>query len=229
MPEHNDWVLETLKDWNIALIGFADISEIDENTRFGFRYGISISIALNHAIVTNIPSGPSMEYYNEYRKVSEQLKAASDFLVERIVEQRFKAKSISRQKQNEDFRTPFPLKTLATRSGLGWIGKSAALVTKQYGNAIRLGGVLTDMPIKTGTPINSSLCEDCIECVRNCPGNAISGKQWSLKTNRDELLEAHKCKETVIDRGRVFDITEGSCGVCLAVCPWTKRYIHSKM
>jgi epoxyqueuosine reductase len=226
MVDNNNWVKEILSDQNIALIGFADLTEFDSDSRFELKYGISIAIALNYEIVAKIPYGPSMEYYNEYKKVSEQLKFVSNFLVEKIEERGFNAISISRKKQNENFRTPFPLKTLATRSGLGWIGRSAALITKQYGNAIRLGGILTNMPLKTGVPINSSFCGDCMECVKNCPGNAIIGNLWELHTDRDELLNAYECKKTVIDRGKIFGITEGSCGVCLAVCPWTKKYIE---
>ena len=94
-----------------------------------------------------------------------------------------------------NFRTPLPFKTLATRSGLGWIGKSATLVTKEYGNAIRLNGVLTDMPIQSGVPINSSLCGDCEECIKSCPGKAVKGKLWDLHTDRDELLDASECKK----------------------------------
>lgn len=227
MVENNKWVGEILRDRNIALIGFADLTVFDSDTRFELNYGISIAIALNYAIVAKIPDGPSMEYYNEYRKVSERLKDASDFLVEKIQECGFAAISISRQKQNENFRTQFPLKSLATKSGLGWIGRSAALITKQYGNAIRLGGVLTNMPFKTGVPINSSFCGDCMECVKSCPGNAIKGEIWRLHTDRDELLNAYECKKTVIERGKIFNIMEGSCGVCLAVCPYTKKHFEA--
>jgi len=38
-----------------------------------------------------------------------------------------------------------PQKTIATRAGLGWIGKTALLITPQFGSAIRLNSVLTDM------------------------------------------------------------------------------------
>lgn len=223
MNDNNVWIEEILKDKNIALIGFANLTEINSDIRFGLNYGISIAIALNYEIVSKIPNGPFIEYYNEVQNVSEQLKLTSDFLVEKIKERGFNAISVSRQKQNDSYRTPFPLKTLATRSGLGWIGRSAALITKQYGNAIRLGGILTNMPLKTGEPINSSFCGDCIECVINCPGNAISGNMWDLHMDRDDLLNANQCKTTVIERGKIFKITEGSCGICISVCPWTKK------
>ena len=225
MIENNKWISGILKDKNIALTGFADISIFDKNVRFGLDYGISIAIALDYNIAAKIPEGPFKEYYDEYKNVSNRLKEASDFLARSIKERGFEAVSVWGQKQNEEFRTPFPLKTLATRSRLGWIGRSAALVTKEYGNAVRLGGVLTDMPFVTGEPETSSLCGSCTECVTNCPGKAISGKLWDINADRDELLDPYKCKETVVDRGRALGVTEGSCGICIAVCPWTKNQV----
>ncbi len=217
-----------MKNKNIALTGFADLSDIDTDSRFGLRYGISVAIALNPQIVSDIPNGPSMDYYNEYAKVSGQLRAVCAFLAERIQERGFTAKSLYCYKQNEQYRTPLPFKTLATRSGLGWIGKPATLITRQYGSAIRLGGILTDMPLKTGEPVNYSDCGDCAECVNHCPGDAIMGKQWEPGVDRDALLNPYRCKETTIKRGKALNITEGSCGVCLAVCPWTKKYTKAQ-
>lgn len=223
MDGHNAWVAETLGDCGIALLGFADVRALDSEMRRGLPYGISFAIALDNDIVSRIPDGPSGEYFDEYRGVSDRLKRASDLLVSRMEARGFRAVSISRQRQNEDFRTPFPLKTLATASGLGWIGRSATLVTRTFGNAIRLGGVLTDMPVAPGVPVRSSSCGDCTECVAHCPGHAIRGKLWDIGAERDELLDAERCKRTVIERGAPLGITEGSCGICLAVCPWTKQ------
>ena len=43
-----------------------------------------------------------------------------------------------------------PYKTIATKSGLGWIGRSALFVTPEYGSAVALGAILTDMPLEFG-------------------------------------------------------------------------------
>jgi len=220
MTIHNLWVHETLSGCGVALTGFADLREIDPEARRGFPYGISIAMAL-----TVLPStgAASIAYFDEYRRVSAQLKEASAFLAEQIQARGYNALSLWRlYQQDADFRTPLPFKTLATRAGLGWIGKSAALVTKEYGNAIRLGGVLTDMPFETGTPVNKSFCGDCMECVKHCPGNAIQGNLWDIHTDRDCLLDAHACKRAVIERGKALGKTEGTCGICIAVCPWTR-------
>jgi len=222
MMDNNKWIEEQLKNKNIALIGFANLSEIKENLRYGFKYGISIAIALK--VFPSITDEPFIEYYNEFKRVNMEIKETADFLAASIKDFGYNAYSLANEKQNDKFRTQLPYKTLATRAGLGWIGKSGTLVTKKYGNAIRLNGVLTDMPLETGLPVNSSLCGDCEECVKYCPGKAISGNLWNLHTERDELLNAYECKNTVIDRGKIWDVTEGSCGICIAVCPYTKEY-----
>jgi len=226
MIDNNKWVKEKLSNANIALIGFADLSEIDTDSRYGYKYGISFAIALK--VFPSITDQPSIDYYNEYNRVNTELKGISNLLADEINERGFKAYSLAGERQDNEFRTVLPFKTLATRAGLGWIGKSAALVTKQYGTAIRLNGVLTDMPLETGSPINSSFCGNCDECVNNCPGKAITGKLWSLHLDRDELLNAYECKRAVTERGKIWNVTEGSCGICLAVCPYTKKYMDLK-
>jgi GrpB-like predicted nucleotidyltransferase (UPF0157 family)/N-acetylglutamate synthase-like GNAT family acetyltransferase/ferredoxin len=193
MMENNHWVEEILKDRNLALIGFADLSEIDVEIRYGYQYGICIAIALK--VFPSATNEPSKEYYDEYKNVSARLREASDFLAEKIKERGFNAYSLAHERQNEAYRTQLPFKTLATRAGLGWIGKSAALITKEYGNAIRLNGVLTDLPIKVGTPVNESFCGECDKCVKHCPGHAITGNTWRLHIDRDILLDAVSCKK----------------------------------
>jgi len=221
MDIHNRWVEETLAGRDIALLGFADLSEIDVDARRGFRYGISIAMALT--VLPSTSEEPTAAYYDEYRRVSAALREATHFLTEQIQARGYDALSLwLLDRQDGDFRTPLPFKTLATRAGLGWIGKSAALITKEYGSAIRLSGVLTAMPFETGEPINASLCGSCNECVKHCPGQAIQGSLWSLHTDRDDLLDARACKRAVIERGKALGKTEGACGICIAVCPWTR-------
>jgi len=82
MNIHNLWVEETLAGRDIALAGFADLREIDIDARRGFPYGISIAMALT--VLPSITEEASIEYYNEYRRVSAQLREASAFQTEQI-------------------------------------------------------------------------------------------------------------------------------------------------
>lgn len=48
-----------------SIVGFADLKDIPEDQRESYRYGISISVALNPFIIAGIENGPTKDYYNE--------------------------------------------------------------------------------------------------------------------------------------------------------------------
>lgn len=74
---------------------------------------------------------------------------------------------------NQNKLSKLPHKTVATRGGLGWIGKNCLLVTPQYGSAIRISSLLTNAPLKYDEPVNQSYCGTCNQCVKNCPAQAL--------------------------------------------------------
>jgi ferredoxin len=61
-------------------------------------------------------------------------------------------------------------------AGLGEIGYSKVFLTPQFGPRQRLGVVLTEAELEPD-PIyeGPKLCTRCMACVKECPGNAISG------------------------------------------------------
>lgn len=65
--------------------------------------------------------------------------------------------------------------------GLGEIGWSKMLLTPEFGPAVRIGLVFTELELEPD-PIYSGqqLCNKCMACVRACPGNCIS-KEKSVK------------------------------------------------
>ena len=61
------------------------------------------------------------------------------------------------------------------RAGLGSYGESGALVTKKYGQAVRLAGVVTAAELSPDTPLQEDVCDHCMRCVEACPVQALSG------------------------------------------------------
>ena len=61
------------------------------------------------------------------------------------------------------------------RAGLGSYGESGALVTKEYGQAIRLSGVVTTAELTPDASLKKDICDHCMRCVEACPVNALSG------------------------------------------------------
>ncbi len=67
------------------------------------------------------------------------------------------------------------LRLAAFAAGLGEIGWSKMLITPEFGPAVRVGLVLTELELEPD-PIyeGPQLCNKCMACVQACPGGAIS-------------------------------------------------------
>ncbi|MCX7772619.1 MAG: GNAT family N-acetyltransferase [Clostridia bacterium] len=211
-----------------SLIGYADLSEIPEENRQGFTFGISIAVAMTPSILEGIMEGPTHAYYEEYQRLNSLLDELGTYAALWLQDRGFSALAQTTKNVVEDetnWRTALPHKTIATRSGLGWIGKCAVLVTPEFGSAVRLTSVLTDAPLSAATPINTSRCGACNKCKEACPAMAVSGALWDSQKNRDSFYKAHDCRRTARERAAKVGITATMCGLCIAICPWSQRYI----
>ena len=227
----SDDVRKFLENEGTVDVGFADISTISPKS--GLNSGIVFYIPYEKETIKSIKKAPTEEYLAEYlelnRKLDEIAIKCEDFLIGKG----YKAYAQTTIRVGEDAednnQTFLPHKTIATRAGLGWIGKSALFVTNDYGSAIRLSSVLTNAKLDFGTPIESSLCRMCVVCRNECPGSAISGIEWNSKMNREDFFDYKKCekKASKISKKKLkSDIT--LCGKCIYVCPHTQKYINKK-
>jgi len=220
-----------LVDEGADLVGFGDISELAAESRDGYPRAVSVAVKYPKDIIRGISELPTKEYYEWYCKLNDKL----DKLVESgavfIQSKGFKAYAMTRSRVgggDENLKTPLPLKTAATRAGLGWIGKCALLVTEEYGSMVRFCTILTDAPLETARPVDESRCGDCTVCTDACPGDAVSGKLWKKGMQREEFFDATKCEKAASERtkrGFGGDIT--ICGKCIEICPWTRKYLES--
>jgi epoxyqueuosine reductase len=147
MKTLNQEIKESLLRQGAALVGFADLSDLPPDIRDGYRYGISIAVELNPKIVKIIGNGPSMEYSDEYDRVNKLLNQLGESCAELLKTKGFNALAKTQSVVIQDAKTQtskLPHKTVATKAGLGWIGKCALLITEEYGPAIRITSVLTD-------------------------------------------------------------------------------------
>lgn len=128
------------------LMGIADLSGIVSGE---MQTGVSVAVPVPRNIVRDLQTAPTREYYDAYHALNARL----DGIVSRGAEflrangYRAQANTIKVVRKDEDWRTPLPHKTVATRAGLGWIGKNCLLITREYGGAVRLSSLLTDAPL----------------------------------------------------------------------------------
>lgn len=219
--------LETILYENGAsLVGFADLKPF---ARDGMDFGVSVAVALDPAVLRSISDGPTEAYYDAYFRINRQLDrivtAGAEYLSEKGY--RASAQTTDAVAETADYRTALPYKTVATRAGLGWIGKCALLVTKKYGSAIRLSSLLTDAPLQCADPVGDSRCGGCTACRDACPGRAVSGTAWHAGLDRNCFFDPLACRKAArklaAERLRK-EIT--LCGQCVFACPYTKGYLN---
>jgi epoxyqueuosine reductase QueG len=78
---------------------------------------------------------------------------------------------------------PISLKLLAAACGIGNIGQSGLLLTKQYGAAFSLGGVVTDLELEATEPLPESenYCDGCLLCKRSCVADFILPEKRTIQ------------------------------------------------
>ena len=224
-----DKIKNKLSRFGSDIVGFGRLDELPDNAREGLPVGISVAVKYPKEIIRGITEFPTHEYHEWYNKLNEQLDAIVTSGTEMLREMGYKAVAQTREYvgngESKD-NTNLPHKTVATRAGIGWIGKSALLVTEEYGSAIRLSSILTDAPLDTALPVNKSKCGACMRCTEACPAGAVSGKVWEVGLYRDEFFDPVKCRKTARERSRQgFGGNVTICGKCIEVCPYTQSYI----
>ena len=225
-----DELTQLLKTNGASLVGFADLSVLPPQVRCDLPRAVAFAVALRPEIIACIKDGPTKEYHGEYVRANDLLGELSESAAELLRHRGFSAISSAATDEGiepETLSTQLPQKTVATLAGFGWIGKCALLVTKDFGSAVRLNRVLTDAELPVGTPVIESRCGDCRACVDACPGRAATGDDWHPNKHRDEFFDAFACRRSALATAQYRTRIQGSfCGICIAACPWTERYIQ---
>ena len=228
----NERIRTTLNEMGADLVGFADVTDLPADMAGGLPAAVSIAVRLDPSVVSEISHGPTQRYYKEYGRVNELLAKLCSQVADLLITCGRQAEAIEATTENFDTRTlsmPIQHKTIATRAGLGWIGKSALLITEEYGAAIRLGSVLTNAELEMGKPIDTSRCGDCHRCVGRCPAGAIVGSNWSVGATRESIYDAFACRDIATKLSGKEGIESTICGICINSCPWTEKYISCEL
>jgi len=211
-------------------VGFGDLLEAPAEAREDLPVGVSVAVLYPPEVIAGIAELPTQQYCDWYDKLNEKLDAIVTGGAKMLREQGYRAVAQTREHVGtgeQENSTRLPHKTVATRAGLGWIGKNALLITDAYGSAVRLSSILADAPLHTARPTNASRCGRCTKCVDACPAGALTGTVWELGTPRDCLVDAALCRK--VARQRAWQGFGGKditiCGKCIEVCPRTRRYL----
>ena len=122
----------------------------------------------------------------------------------------------------------------AARSGLGFRGKNAMLISRRHGNWLFLACLLVRLQIEPDAPLRKKplppagtepaglLCGKCTRCLDACPTRAFP---------EPGVVDARRCisYQTIENKGIIpRELRAGigtriyGCDVCLEVCPWNR-------
>lgn len=120
----------------------------------------------------------------------------------------------------------------AAKSGLGFIGKNAMLISRTHGNWLFLAAVLTTLDFEPDAPVRKEaagretesglLCGKCTRCMDACPTQALP---------KPGVVDARRCVsyQTIENKGIIpRELRAGighriyGCDTCLEVCPWNR-------
>ena len=109
----------------------------------------------------------------------------------------------------------------ARKSGIGWVGKNANLITKQSGSFYFLAEIICDLDLSEDEPTTDH-CGTCRKCIDACPTEAIVS---------EKIIDGSKCisyatielKNEIPEsfKNKMEDWMFG-CDICQDVCPWNR-------
>ena len=229
-----DIIIRNLYPREKYIFGTADLTGLIHKKFGEYRFGICVGKRLEDNIIDTIENGPTMEYYDHYMQTNKELaelaeRIKRDLLRSGIDSMVVKPTSAISSKE-VDLHYPtltydLSHKMVATRAGLGWIGKTDLFISSKFGPRFRLVSLLMKQkPEKFSLPVEKSRCGKCTVCVERCPAQAANGKSWNVKVHRDTFFDAHKCRDKCAELAKQrLNVDKRICGICVSVCPIGKN------
>ena len=112
-------------------------------------------------------------------------------------------------------------RAVAVRAGLGWYGKHAQLITREFASWVFLGELLTDVALRPDRPV-SGTCGRCERCLIACPTGAIVSPG---------VIDSARCLSSLTqlkgflprEYRRALGLRVFGCDDCLDACPHNVR------
>ncbi|MGE5590311.1 MAG: tRNA epoxyqueuosine(34) reductase QueG [Bacillota bacterium] len=112
-------------------------------------------------------------------------------------------------------------RAVAVRAGLGWYGKHAQLITREFASWVFLGELLTDVALQPDQPVTGS-CGRCERCLVACPTGAIVAPG---------VIDSSRCLSNITqlkgflprEYRRAMGLRVFGCDDCLNACPHNVR------
>lgn len=177
---------------------------------------IIVGVAMDFENLKTAPEVPSaIEVIKQYGRAH----LVSHAIATWIHEQGWDAKSYGGSNN-----VPILLVPPAIEGGLGELGKHGSIINRESGSVLRLGGLVTNMPLEFDSPDSfgvDDFCLNCKACENACPPEAIHSDKKMVRGIEKWYVDFDKCLP-------YFNENTG-CGICLAACPWSRPGVPSNL
>ncbi|MBS4537632.1 4Fe-4S dicluster domain-containing protein [Clostridium sp. D2Q-11] len=122
----------------------------------------------------------------------------------------------ARNHMDANYLAVLPL--VAKDAGIGDIGRNGILITKEYGQMVRLGLVTTELPLLEDEYEDfgvTEFCKRCNRCMRTCPGKAIPEDMKNIDGIERWQINQEDCYNIWRSLGT-------DCGICISSCPFSQ-------
>lgn len=164
-----------------------------------------------------LETAPSIWYYEEYRTVNILLDLAAHRIASFLNSKDFPSVAIPRDGYGHiSILKDAPVAFFSHRhaaflAGLGNFGINNVILTRQYGPRVRFTSILTGAELPADPVMEERLCIDCMQCVKVCPVQALSGRDYPKG-----MTDKRAC--AIRSEGLAARFIS-PCGFCIRVCP----------
>lgn len=206
-----DLVKQTAREEGADLVGIAKMRPewVFEGFEVTHQWIVMIGVAHEYsAIVTAPESTAAAEVVRQYARGTRIAKAVASAI---------RSKGHDAVPHGGPLAGAVVLIPPAIECGFGELGKHGSIINRHLGSSFRLASVLTDLPLLPDRADSfgaDEFCLNCRVCADACPPDAISHSKQLVRGTQKWYVDFDKCLP-------YFNETMG-CGICLAVCPWSR-------
>jgi Pyruvate/2-oxoacid:ferredoxin oxidoreductase delta subunit len=199
------------RELGASAAGVADVTDVDlyDGREPGLARAVCMAVPMDRREMVFAPQPrAAVEVMRAYR-VAGRLAVA---LAARIRAMGWPARAYGNPNSTDILLIP-----LATRAGLGQLGKHGSMIGREHGSNFRLVAVLTDLPLAPDAPVDigvEDLCAVCRRCVEDCPPKAIFEEKQLVRGERKWYVDFDKCVP--------YFVKTCGCAICIEVCPWSE-------
>ena len=179
------------KDAGADLVGFTDRSRLAEAPPSGdmtyvlpsAQSTIALAVGLDLEAAERYMAKDDMWAFNDshrrsYRVIEKASVAIQEYLEARGYEVATPYPNFEYREEtpSRDMVPPLSLKYVCTAAGVGWIGWSGNLLTREYGALVTLGAVVTSAELSPSPMVEEDWCSNCMICVATCPTHYMPKK-----------------------------------------------------